>query len=651
MTGATVQIQTGERRLLAGLGAAWVLLAVSAYFSYLNASHLIATSHAVARSYALMTREEELLARLTEAESSHFGYLVSGQEVFLEPYVAATNRISQLARELGELSRDAPVQQQRVRALEPLITRRLALIQERVETRRKSGSAAAAALVREREGKRVMDQIRRLLAAMTAAEEERLRTRERASTDRARITIWFDVGFGAFSVALLTGISFLLFLENVRRQQTEASLRRARDELEVRVRERTATLAATNNALAAQIAKHQQSERSLRDSEERLRAIVDTAAEGVITIDERGVIESVNAAGEKMFGYTAAELIGRNVSRLMPSPYREAHDRYLADYLRTGQARVIGVGREVVGQRKDGTVFPMDLSVGCAQLAGRRLFTGVLRDITARKGAEEQLGAMARSLAEKNKELETIVYVASHDLRSPLVNIQGFSNELARLCRQLRASLAGPPPGGSGDPRAVRFWLEQEMPEAIGYIQAGVAKMDVLLSGFLRFSRLGRAALTLERINAGAMLAGIARAMEFQVQQAGAKLEIGPVPDCLGDAAQLTQVFSNLLDNALKYLEPSRPGHITVTGGSEAGRVLYVVRDNGIGIAPEHQGKIFEIFHRLNPSAGEGEGLGLTIAQRILERQNGKIWVESGLGQGSAFFVSLPSPLQIDDRR
>jgi two-component system sensor kinase FixL len=130
---------------------------------------------------------------------------------------------------------------------------------------------------------------------------------------------------------------------------------------------------------------------ALHDSEERLRAILDTAVEGIITIDERGLIESVNAATEKTFGYTAEELIGRNVSVLMPNPYRREHDGYLANYARTGHAQIIGIGREVMGQRKDGTIFPMDLSVSEVKLENRRLFTGFARDITERKRLEREV--------------------------------------------------------------------------------------------------------------------------------------------------------------------------------------------------------------------------------------------------------------------
>jgi PAS domain S-box-containing protein len=395
------------------------------------------------------------------------------------------------------------------------------------------------------------------------------------------------------------------------------------------------------------------------DMAERLRAILQTAVEGIITIDEHGMIESLNPAAERTFGYKAQEVIGKNVSVLMPSPYREEHDNYMAHYRRTGHAKIIGIGREVFGQRKDGSIFPLDLAVSEVRLADRRLFTGFIRDITERKRAEEKLAELAQTLAEKNKELETIVYVASHDLRSPLVNIQGFSRELARACDRLRGySLAAsgprnasPLPGqalGANDAEEVNRILAEDIPEAMEYIQAGVSKIDALLSGFLRYSRLGRAALRIERLNMNALGATIIQAMEFQVKQAGASVSVGRLPECLGDAVQINQVFSNLLDNALKYRAASRPGVISISGETEGSQSVYAVRDNGMGIAPEHQHKVFEIFHRLNPAAGQGEGLGLTIAQRILERHNGRIWVESTPEKGSTFFVSLPRPAQVN---
>ena len=154
---------------------------------------------------------------------------------------------------------------------------------------------------------------------------------------------------------------------------------------------------------------------------------------------------------------------------------------------------------------------------------------------------------------------------------------------------------------------------------------------------------MGRVQLSIRPLNVNGLLEEILAAMRFQLDQAGAEVTVAPLPTCLADNVQTSQVFANLLDNALKYRDPARPLRVAVTGTVRDGQAIFSVRDNGIGISPEHQAKVFEIFHRLNPDDTPGEGLGLTIAQRVLERQKGKIWVESRPGEGSTFLVSLPA--------
>ena len=263
-------------------------------------------------------------------------------------------------------------------------------------------------------------------------------------------------------------------------------------------------------------------------------------------------------------------------------------------------------------------------------------------DITERKQAELEREELLRTLEAKNRELQSIVYVASHDLKTPLINIKGFGEELTEHCRKLanlfKESLVD-------DVKCeIEKLLDESIPEAIEFIGAGTNRINMLINGLLQVSRVGTVEMHIERLGMNDLIKDIFKNIRYQAREHGVPMTADDLPDCIGDAAGTSQVFSNLIINSLKYMDPDRKGGIHISGRVEDDKSIYCVEDNGIGIAPEHQSKIFEVFHRLDPNdTVGGEGLGLAIAVRILDRLKSSIRLESEPGKGSRFFVSLPA--------
>jgi PAS domain S-box-containing protein len=378
---------------------------------------------------------------------------------------------------------------------------------------------------------------------------------------------------------------------------------------------------------------------TLKKSEEKYHKLIELANAGII-VAENNKITQVNRKAEEIYGYSREELIGQSPRILTPDKYKEQHKEVLNEILTLGETNKMIFEEE--GVRKDGSLIPIEISFSL-ELEKDNMIIAVVRDITERKKAEEERKQLLEELNDKNKELEQVFYIASHDLRSPLVNIQGFSKELEQALKYVQSILFHSEDISSQTKETLTPTLEEDIPEAFQYILASISKMDSLLSGLLRLSRLGRAALNIKNLDMNKLVLDITKSFEYQVKEKGVTLKINKLPPCLGDETQINQVFSNLIDNALKYLDPNQSGAIKISGRKENGHAVYYIKDNGIGIAPEHQERIYEIFHRLNPSATQGEGLGLTVTRKILERHAGKIWVESEPGKGSKFIITLPT--------
>lgn len=255
--------------------------------------------------------------------------------------------------------------------------------------------------------------------------------------------------------------------------------------------------------------------------------------------------------------------------------------------------------------------------------------------------SEERIRQLMKVLELKNEELESIMYATSHDLRTPLVNIQGFAGELKDSCERLLGCLESVEADKNAE---VRDILDDEIPTALGFISTGTARIGSLLNSVQEVCRLGREELRLETLDMNEVLENINDNLKHLQNQKEAEIVIGDLPLCRGDRDQIEQVFTNLMENSLKYTDEGTKPRIVVSGRSEAECSVYTLEDNGVGIAEQYHKKIFELFHRLDPeSSVDGEGIGLTIVRRIVSRHEGQVAVEPGEEKGTRFVIKLPS--------
>jgi PAS domain S-box-containing protein len=261
-------------------------------------------------------------------------------------------------------------------------------------------------------------------------------------------------------------------------------------------------------------------------------------------------------------------------------------------------------------------------------------FATITTDIT-------EIQQIKESISEKNKELENYLYVASHDLRTPLVNIHGFSQRLQKHISTIKDFIVESNIDESNKASIIKV-IDDEIPRTLNFVFSNVSKMDTLINGLLQISRTGRIKMSIKKVDMAQMFKTIVANLNFQITEINAKIEIDDVPACYGDNSQLNQLFTNIITNAIKYRHPNRPLNIKITSRSRYNKITYIISDNGIGIATRHQKRVWDVFYRVDSSSAQaGEGLGLSIAKRITDKHKGKIWVESEEGNGSTFFVEL----------
>lgn len=367
-----------------------------------------------------------------------------------------------------------------------------------------------------------------------------------------------------------------------------------------------------------------------REGEARFRTVLETIQDAMAVIDERGTIEAFSPSAERMFGYRADEVIGRNVKMLMPNPYRDRHDDYLARYMTTGERRIIGIGRVVAGVRKDGTTFPIELSVGEVLLEGRRIFTGFVRDLTARQNTERELATLQAELSHvaRVSEMGQMGSTLAHELNQPLAAIVNYLQACQRLLQNQPAPVS---------PR-----IQEAIDKAVGQAD----RAGQIIRRLREFVRKRETERSQEDLNA-VVREAVALAL-VGAKAAGVVSHINLAPDLPMvwiDKVQIQQVVLNLVRNAIEAMAQAKERILTVTSESQGGEALLRVADTGSGVAPEVAAKLFEPFQTTKSS---GMGIGLSISRSIIEAHGGRIWVEDNPAGGAIFSFSLP-PVEAED--
>jgi PAS domain S-box-containing protein len=399
----------------------------------------------------------------------------------------------------------------------------------------------------------------------------------------------------------------------------QAPLHLSADELEL------ATIFANQAAVwinSARLLSREQAARATSEAAEaRFRGLLESAPDGIVIMGREGRIALVNTQAEKMFGYQRDELLGQPIEILIPDRYRHAHVGHREGYISQPRTRPMGVGLDLLGRRKDGSEFPVEISLSPVQTAEGLLITSVIRDITDRKRAQDALARQAQELARSNAELEQFAYVASHDLQEPLRMVSSYTQLLAKRYRGK---------------------LDSDAEEFIGFAIDGVTRMQQLINDLLAYSRVRTRGKEFEPTDCEAVLQGVLANLQTAIGESGAVITHELLPVVMADAWQLTQLFQNLIANAIKF-HGEEPSRVQVSAERDGNQWVFTVRDNGIGLEPEYAERIFLIFQRLHSRAEyPGTGIGLAICKRIVERHGGHLWVESQPGQGSTFFFTIP---------
>jgi PAS domain S-box-containing protein len=352
--------------------------------------------------------------------------------------------------------------------------------------------------------------------------------------------------------------------------------------------------------------------------------------------DVHGIITYLNPSSKDFLGYHATELVNKKVMFAYDKDLKKVKNKFNLPEER-------GTNFEYRIVDKLGNLKWVSHSwVPIIRDNGVKMIVSVVRDITKKKEAERERENLLNEITDKNKDLEQIIYMITHDLRTPMTNIQGFTKAIEYSLEKIIKDLES-----LNIPREtnedIENILQNEIKEFRKYIHQSIYKIDSLIKGLVEITQVGRDAINIKRIDMNRLISDVISNFRYELDSKNIDINTEELPDCIGDRVQINQVFTNLIDNAIKFMTDSRKGLISITGGKKGENSIYCVKDNGIGINNKYFGDVFEMFWKMDLSDDRGQGLGLAIINRILTRNKGKIWIESDEGAGSRFYISLPS--------
>ncbi len=339
-------------------------------------------------------------------------------------------------------------------------------------------------------------------------------------------------------------------------------------------------------------------------------------------VNEQGTMILVNSQVEKLFGYGREELLGHSIEMLVPSSIRPTHPQQRKEFFENPKARAMGAGRDLFGQRKDGTSVPLEIGLNPVITGSERYVVASLVDITERKSTESTLQEKLLELQRSNEDLEQFAYVCSHDLQEPLRVISNYTQLLAKRYQDQ---------------------LDDDADEFVDFIVDATKRMQELINDLLLYSRVQTKGQAFRTTNCNETVAVVLANLALAIEESGATVTVEQLPIVQADGSQMLQLFQNLISNAMKFKAQESP-QINIWAHRENNFWVISVRDNGLGIDMKYAERIFIIFQRLhNREAYPGSGIGLAICKKIVERHGGKIWVESEPGRGTTFHFTIPA--------